>query len=141
MWCLGTWCSGGLGSARLTVGLDDLKGLRSKAENVKDHLKLEGDVEEVAVVHGGGQVGSGAWRCGSLASLRLLDSTTPNSEFPTEPVLRSLLGKKAITAWVGSTPQPKDSAWVVAKLRLRMSQNELCCQPVTGDATKPKGQA
>ncbi|KAK4815132.1 hypothetical protein QYF61_017573, partial [Mycteria americana] len=27
MWCLGTWFSGGLGSARLTVGLDDLKGL------------------------------------------------------------------------------------------------------------------
>ena len=25
--CLGTWCSGGLGSARFTVGLDDLKGL------------------------------------------------------------------------------------------------------------------
>ena len=27
MWCLGTWLSGGLGSVRLTVGLDDLKGL------------------------------------------------------------------------------------------------------------------
>ena len=27
MWCLGTWFSGGLGSAGLTVGLDDLKGL------------------------------------------------------------------------------------------------------------------
>ena len=27
MWCLGTWFSGGLGSARLKVGLDDLKGL------------------------------------------------------------------------------------------------------------------
>ncbi|KAK4830495.1 hypothetical protein QYF61_011408 [Mycteria americana] len=27
MWCLGTWCSGGLGSVRLMVGLDDLKGL------------------------------------------------------------------------------------------------------------------
>ncbi|KAK4829740.1 hypothetical protein QYF61_006449, partial [Mycteria americana] len=26
MWCLGTWFSGGLGSARLTTGLDDLKG-------------------------------------------------------------------------------------------------------------------
>ena len=26
-WCLGTWLSGGLGSARLTVRLDDLKGL------------------------------------------------------------------------------------------------------------------
>ncbi|KAK4828511.1 hypothetical protein QYF61_026782 [Mycteria americana] len=25
MWCLGTWFSGGLGSVRLTVGLDDLK--------------------------------------------------------------------------------------------------------------------
>ncbi|KAK4823687.1 hypothetical protein QYF61_005753 [Mycteria americana] len=25
--CLGTWCSGGLGSVRFTVGLDDLKGL------------------------------------------------------------------------------------------------------------------
>lgn len=27
MWCLGTQFSGGLGSVRLTVGLDDLKGL------------------------------------------------------------------------------------------------------------------
>ncbi|KAK4814263.1 hypothetical protein QYF61_012818, partial [Mycteria americana] len=27
MRCLGTWCSGGLGSVRFTVGLDDLKGL------------------------------------------------------------------------------------------------------------------
>ena len=27
MWCLGTWFSGGLGSVRFTVGLDDLKGL------------------------------------------------------------------------------------------------------------------
>ena len=27
MWCLGTWCSGGLGSVRWTVGLDDLKRL------------------------------------------------------------------------------------------------------------------
>ncbi|KAK4815922.1 LOW QUALITY PROTEIN: hypothetical protein QYF61_010179 [Mycteria americana] len=27
MRCLGTWCSGGLGSLRFTVGLDDLKGL------------------------------------------------------------------------------------------------------------------
>ena len=27
MWCLGTWHSGGLGSAGLMVGLDDLKGL------------------------------------------------------------------------------------------------------------------
>ncbi|KAK4824164.1 hypothetical protein QYF61_011291, partial [Mycteria americana] len=27
MWCLGTWYSGGLGSVRFTVGLDDLKGL------------------------------------------------------------------------------------------------------------------
>ena len=27
MWCLGTWFTGGLGSAQLTVGLDDLKGL------------------------------------------------------------------------------------------------------------------
>ena len=27
MWCLGTRFSGGLGSVRLTVGLDDLKGL------------------------------------------------------------------------------------------------------------------
>ena len=26
-WCLGTWFSGGLGSVRFTVGLDDLKGL------------------------------------------------------------------------------------------------------------------
>ena len=26
-WCLGTWFSGGLCSIRLTVGLDDLKGL------------------------------------------------------------------------------------------------------------------
>ena len=26
MWCLGTWFSGGLGSIRLTLGLDDLKG-------------------------------------------------------------------------------------------------------------------
>ena len=27
MWHLGTWFSGGLGSGRFTVGLDDLKGL------------------------------------------------------------------------------------------------------------------
>ncbi|KAK4812788.1 hypothetical protein QYF61_020573 [Mycteria americana] len=27
MRCLGTWCSGGLGSVRFTVRLDDLKGL------------------------------------------------------------------------------------------------------------------
>ena len=27
MWCLGTWLSGGLGSARLMVELGDLKGL------------------------------------------------------------------------------------------------------------------
>jgi len=27
MWHLGTWFSGGLGSVRLTVGLDDFKGL------------------------------------------------------------------------------------------------------------------
>ena len=27
MWCLGTWFSGGCGSFRLRVGLDDLKGL------------------------------------------------------------------------------------------------------------------
>ena len=27
MWHLGTWFSGGLGNVRLTVGLDDLKGL------------------------------------------------------------------------------------------------------------------
>ena len=27
MWHLGTWFSGGLGSARVMVGLDDLKGL------------------------------------------------------------------------------------------------------------------
>ena len=27
MWRVGTWFSGGLGSARLTVGLNDLKGL------------------------------------------------------------------------------------------------------------------
>jgi len=27
MCCLGSWFSGGLGSVRLTVGLDDLKGL------------------------------------------------------------------------------------------------------------------
>jgi len=27
MWHLGTWFSGGLGSVRFTVGLDDLKGL------------------------------------------------------------------------------------------------------------------
>lgn len=27
MWCLGTWLSGGLGGAKLVVGLGDLKGL------------------------------------------------------------------------------------------------------------------
>jgi len=27
MWCLGTWFSDGLGSARFVIGLDDLKGL------------------------------------------------------------------------------------------------------------------
>ncbi|KAK4808471.1 LOW QUALITY PROTEIN: hypothetical protein QYF61_005788 [Mycteria americana] len=34
MRCLGTWCSGGLGSVRFTVGLDDLKGLFSLYNSV-----------------------------------------------------------------------------------------------------------
>ena len=33
MWCLGTWFSGGLGSVRLTVGLD-LKGLFQPKDSV-----------------------------------------------------------------------------------------------------------
>ncbi|KAK4822121.1 hypothetical protein QYF61_010049 [Mycteria americana] len=34
MRCLGTWCSGGLGSVRFTVGLDDLKGLFNLYDSV-----------------------------------------------------------------------------------------------------------
>lgn len=34
----------------------------------------------------------------------------------------------------GSPSQPKDSVWIVAKWRLRMSQNDLCHQPSTAQS-------
>lgn len=40
MWCLGTWFSGGLSSARLTVGLNQLKGL-FQPEGFYDSFNLE----------------------------------------------------------------------------------------------------
>ena len=39
MWCLGTWFSGGLGSVRFTVGLDDLKGI-FEPKRFYDSLRL-----------------------------------------------------------------------------------------------------
>lgn len=35
MWCLGTWSKGGLGSVRLIVGFDDLKGLSNQHYSMK----------------------------------------------------------------------------------------------------------
>ena len=48
MWCLGTWFSGGLGSVRFTVGLDDLIQVygSQKLETVPKTSKAHGTVRE-----------------------------------------------------------------------------------------------
>ena len=49
MWHLGTWFSGGLGSVRLTVGLNDLKGLydsKFRASTCAQHPRVPGPPAE-----------------------------------------------------------------------------------------------
>jgi len=52
MWCLGTWFSGGLGSARWTVGLDDLTGLfQPKWFYDSKRLPTQGVLRHVCILH------------------------------------------------------------------------------------------
>ncbi|KAK4832597.1 hypothetical protein QYF61_024388 [Mycteria americana] len=57
MRCLGTWFSGGFGSVRFTVGLDDLKGLFQPirfCDSVKSELLMDGGTKCTFnnIVHG-----------------------------------------------------------------------------------------
>ncbi|KAK4826700.1 hypothetical protein QYF61_010709, partial [Mycteria americana] len=101
MWCLGTWFSGGLGSARLTVGLDYLKApIYSRLTCyqldysgprilcIPDSKTLRVDLESPVVLSARGSRCSGASPCSQCS----LDQSMANGRPVFPPLGQSIPG-------------------------------------------------